>query len=424
MRNPRSFDVMDPSAPVRRPLYESYCFARLPATIARLLVGDAIDPADALPDDVFGDLPRRYDTVVLFFCDAFGWHFYDRWCRQLPALRRFEEQGVVSRMTAQFPSTTAAHVTCIHTGLPVGQSGVFEWNYYEPHPQVDRVITPLPFTEPGEGAGALAKRGVRPADLLPPARLYRDWARLGIESTVLQHLHYTPSPYSDEVFAGATVVPFGSLPEGLAQLSGRLLKPASGPRYFFLYHDRIDFVGHQLGPDSHNFAAAIRETFTELERFFEDVISRSGRALFLLTADHGQIGVNPASTLYLNRMVPDLIDDLKVNRQGEPILFGGSPRDLFLYVREDRIADVRARLERLLDGLAVVWPIERLIAEGFFGPEISERLRARLGNLVILPEPGETVYWLDPGRFAMQFYGHHGGWSPVEMDTGLYALPL
>ncbi len=103
-----------------RPLYESYSFARIPQTITNLLTGGE---GPGLPGNVLSDLPHRYDRVVLLFVDAFGWRFWEQYRGDLPVLRHIAQVGVVSKLTSQFPSTTAAHVTCIHTGLPVAQSG-------------------------------------------------------------------------------------------------------------------------------------------------------------------------------------------------------------------------------------------------------------------------------------------------------------
>src|SRR5579862_3769938 len=124
-----------------RPRYDSYCFANIPATIEFLLTGKQ---QEMLPLDVFSGLPTRYDRVILFFIDAFGWCFFERYAEKYPFLKTALNQGSVSKLTSQFPSTTAAHVTCIHSGLNVGQSGIYEWNYYEP--LVDDIISPLFFS--------------------------------------------------------------------------------------------------------------------------------------------------------------------------------------------------------------------------------------------------------------------------------------
>jgi hypothetical protein len=71
-----------------------------------------------------------------------------------------------------------------------------------------------------------------------------------------------------------------------------------------------------------------------------------------------------------------------------------------------------------------VWRVEELLRQGFFGPAPSERLRKRLGNLVVLPYDGQSAYWYEEGRFDMHYFGHHGGLMPPEMDTGAYLLPL
>ena len=42
----------------------------------------------------------------------------------------------------------------------------------------------------------------------------------------------------------------------------------------------------------------------------------------------------------------------------------------------------------------------------------------------MLPYDGESAYWYEEGRFDMHYFGHHGGLTPPEMDTGEYLLPL
>src|SRR6266702_1475387 len=59
-----------------KPLYDSYCFSNIPQTIEFLLTGEG---QSGLPLDVFGSLPTRYDKVILFFVDAFGWRFFERY---------------------------------------------------------------------------------------------------------------------------------------------------------------------------------------------------------------------------------------------------------------------------------------------------------------------------------------------------------
>ena len=74
----------------------------------------------------FAGIPQRirdhfasgqYDAVVLFLVDGLGWRFIERF-QDAPFIKRLSRDGIVEKLTSQFPSTTAAHVTTIHTGLP------------------------------------------------------------------------------------------------------------------------------------------------------------------------------------------------------------------------------------------------------------------------------------------------------------------
>src|SRR5947209_3802219 len=112
-----------------RPLYDSYCFSCIPELVLSLFGASNGGDVQAR---LLGPLAGRYDTVILCLVDAFGWRFVQKYGARYPFLRRILADGYVTKLTSQFPSTTAAHVTTIHTGLPAGESGVYEWFYYEP----------------------------------------------------------------------------------------------------------------------------------------------------------------------------------------------------------------------------------------------------------------------------------------------------
>ncbi len=405
-----------------KPLYDSYCFSNIPQTTEFLLTGEG---ESALPLDVFGSLPTRYDKVIVFFVDAFGWRFLERYADSFDFFKMAFREGIVSKMTSQFPSTTAAHTTCIHTGLPVGQSGVYEWDYYEP--LVDEVITPLLFSYGGDKVrDTLKQSGVPASKFFPTRSVYSALKAKGIVSYIFQSESFTPSTFSNIVFQGANVVPFKTSQDALIRLAATILAHRAPPYYYFLYYDRIDAICHKYGPDSTRFEQEVATFFTQLDQlFYQKLAGKVQNTLFILTADHGQVEVDPQRTFYINKQLSGFEHYVRTNQHGKPIVPAGSPRDMFLYIKDEFVDEAMSLLRKALDGKAEVYPTKELIAHHFFGSqEPSETFLNRVGNVVILPYQNETVWWFEENKYDMHFFGHHGGLTPEEMEIPLIVLPL
>jgi predicted AlkP superfamily pyrophosphatase or phosphodiesterase len=359
---------------------------------------------------------------VLFLIDAFGWRFSERF-QDAPFLQRVAKHGRVEKITSQFPSTTAAHVTTIHTGLPVGQSGVYEWYYYEP--LLDQIIAPLLFSHAGtKERDNLRSTKIEPVFLYPRGVFYPELKKMGVTPYVFGMREYTPSTYSNVVMAGAEVRSFKTLSEAFVNL-GLLLEKQTKPVYAHLYFDKIDTLCHEYGPTAPQTEAEIQTFLLLMDYYFDKMFNRK-KILFLMTADHGASEVDPQTTIYLNRG-PAFIGFerfLKKNMRGDLLVPAGSARDMFLYIWEDQLDEAQAFLATRLDGKADVVKTESLIADGYFGPEISPRFRERLGNLVVLPYRYESVWWYEKDKFEQNFYGHHGGLTPQEMETVLYSYEV
>lgn len=423
MINQKSIDAVRTArldADHTRPLYDSYSFARLPATIQRVLTPNGHNTG--LPADVLAGLPDQYDKVILVLIDAFGWRFVEPYLAHSTFLHRIATEGTVSMLTSQFPSTTAAHITTLGTGLPVGLTGVFEWFYYEP--TVDRVIAPLIYAFAGDPIpGTLQTVNADPRRLYPTETISQKMVAEGVSAYALQDIEYAASPYSQAITAGARMIPFHTAAEALVNLPDLVLN-TPGKAYFFLYIDTFDSLLHKYGPGAPQVAAEIEMLLWLLEKHLHGGLSgKAQKTLLLLIADHGQIEVKPDQTIYLDQRDPGLVDLWRTNKQGQPIVPAGSSRDMFLYVKPERLNEAQERLTALLGEDAEVRRVSDLIAEGYFGTTTpSPTFMSRIADLVVFPRPHQMVWWYEKKKFEQKFRGHHGGLTPQEMEIALMAL--
>ena len=384
----------------------------LPATVEQALTGSGLGhPLD------LGPLTGRYEHVLVVYFDAFGWKWYERHAEH-PLLEQAREDGQVSKLTSQFPSTTAAHMTTIHSGLPVGVHGVYEW--FTLLPKLNRIIAPLLFSFAGDSLpDTLLSSGVTAGEVYPEADLYSRLQDAGIAVHVAFPSAIAASTPTGMLLRHTTVHPFSQIAEGVSAIGGALAETDRG--YGFIYLPDVDSTMHPLGPDHADVERLIDETLTVLEQNL--VRGRlPERTLVLITADHGMAAIDPQQTLYVNEIWPGIVDHIQIGGDGRPLAPAGSSRDLFLHTRHGSHDHVQTTLQKLLQGRAEVHGIVELTEQGIFGPTLSERFRDRVGDLVALAYPGEAVYWNDPPRFTQPYHGQHGGLTHAEMEIPLIAF--
>jgi hypothetical protein len=343
--------------------------------------------------DIPAEIRRRVDAgerVILILLDAFGLEFLERH-RDHPVIQRLD----VTPLSSQFPSTTTAHVSTVHFGMPVHEHGLYEWNILEP--TLGEIICPLRFNATGaEDEETLVGR-LDPSLLAPGPTFYES---LGVPCIVAQPSRLAGS-FSAVATRGAQVIGFRRLREGVRALGEAFAAPGSDHRYALLYWDLIDRAGHDHGPGSREFAVACRRSLDELWE-----ASHALRGLtVLITADHGQVDVAPDRVDYLDDLWPGLPRLISQRRPA------GSSRDVFLHVHAEDVGTVIHELSARLDGRAEVLPASDLFER------IGPRLNARLGDVAVLPVAGRQAWLRSAAANEQRFLGQHGGRHEAETST-------
>ncbi len=271
-----------------RPLYDTYCFSKIPGTILRLLGKPCEALGEALPQDCW--VGGEYDSVILFLIDGFGWQFLERHYTKYPFLARFFREGIVSKLTSQFPSTTAAHITTLCSGCEVGQTGVYEWFFHEP--QLGRVIAPLLYSYAGDKKCGSLQGIIAPEKILPPETIFQRLKKGGISSYVFQPKKISHSIYSNWMFRGSEGQGYDRFSKCLSTVLPLMQKGG----LFYVYFGDIDSDSHAHGMDSKQVERSMEKCFTALEEFWQKLSETRLKVACLVTADHGMTPIDPATT--------------------------------------------------------------------------------------------------------------------------------
>jgi predicted AlkP superfamily pyrophosphatase or phosphodiesterase len=398
-----------------KPLYDDYSFANIPHTIEYLLTGER--PGPLLPPDCFGGAYPSPRKVVLFFIDSFGWSYWRRHAIRYRSTRRVLHHGVLTPISALFPSTTAAAVSTLNYGVLPAVHALYEWNIYIP--AYGEVIQSLPFCSLGVRVrdGGVAK-GYNPQRLLAVKEtIHQRLGRRGVRSIQFAHRDYADSVYNIMAQAGAEVVRHRTLAEALVQLKQAVTETAD-KAWLSLYWAGIDSIGHVYGPNTPHHDAEIASFWRTFDEVFRDV--NSPDTLYLFTADHGCHYSDAKQTIAINEQTPEIVGLLRKSPSGEIIRPNGSGRDMFLHIEPGCLDQALSLLHRHYDDVALIMPMEEVLEQGLFGPvPVGEEMRRRLGDVLVLPYPGRFVWWREPGVLENHYYGLHGGLAPDELITVL-----
>ena len=394
-----------------KPDYEKYCFSNIPYTIFSYLTENG-NRHNLLPPDTAIDPKKKYDKVIFILIDAFGWNLLEMFSDSFPVLKELLVNGKTSKLTSQFPSTTTAEITTLHSGMQVQQHGIMEWFYYEP--EFDDIFAPFMYRLPAQKNTVLSKAADTIDKVFDFDNIYSVFKEKNIESFLFMPASIVNSPYTRKAVRNSVPVSYTTFAQGLSELLQTVTEQEKG--YFQFYYSELDSICHLYGPYSKQAQAQLTCFMTSLEEILFKKLPRDGKTLFILSADHGQTTVKLDQGVYINNM-EDVVGALKKNSVARPLVPGGSYRDFFIYVQHNMIDETAALLTKNLESTAKVIKTKELLDQNFFGSSCaSKKFLSRVGDICILPYQNTGVWWYAEDVFSMDFKGMHGGLTKEEME--------
>jgi predicted AlkP superfamily pyrophosphatase or phosphodiesterase len=400
----------------RKPLYDSYSFGNIPATVESILTGQNNQlslPSDTLPNNI-----SKYRNIVVILVDAMGWNLIEEKIDTHPVLKYINKNGIISKLTAIFPSTTANCVTCMNTGLTSLESGVIGWSYFVP--ELDALVRPLPYIyiEPFQYKGKLKSDDFD--FILNKGNFYERLHKHDIESHLVILDNYAKSTYNQKISQIRNIFGFENLNEGF-QYARDSIQKFDKKNYFYVYFDDIDKNSHVYGPHSDEIAQLTDRT---LDDIYENLIkNKSEDTLIMITADHGHSQFNMHKTIMLNTEIPELEEWVRSNSDGVKLISDGSIRHYYLYLKKDYIEIAKEKISNLLGDKSLVLTQSEAIEKGLFGTsKPSKKFLEHHGDLIIVTNPDTTVFWDHPQLPLHNNKGTHGGMSPDEMEIPLLVI--
>ncbi|MEJ2280866.1 MAG: alkaline phosphatase family protein [Candidatus Bathyarchaeota archaeon] len=393
------------------PMYNKNCISNIPGTILHLF---DIPAERKLPFDLSMKTPD-VNKVVLFVLDGFGYNQFLHYYKQTQFLANLVENADVYPLTSVFPSQTTNALTTLNTGLTPQEHGLFE--YYLYFKEVDRIISTLSFDPLGsKRRNELIDKGFDPNVLFNGNTIQKKLRKSGVRTYVHIYSGYAYSNYCRLLFDENNIVPSLKSSDLIVNLK-KTLEKESGPAYFFVHLSNLDTISHEYGPKSYEFSAELSAISYLLQKELISKIDKktAQETMILFTSDHGEVDINPQSTMYLNEF-PGFINTLRKAKNGKRIFPTGSARDIFLHLDEEKLNDTMNLLKQKIGTKARVLKTKEAIKTGLFGiGDATKEFLERVGNCLILPYGKETIWYEHFKGRRLNLLGHHGGLNKEEM---------
>nr|WP_246327901.1 nucleotide pyrophosphatase/phosphodiesterase family protein [Garicola koreensis] len=310
------------------------------------------------------------------------------------------------------PTTTAASLTSLGTGLTPGEHGMVGYDVFAPH--LGRVVNMLGSWD----------AEVDPISWQPEPTVLGAAEASGTEVLTVSRPQFRDSPLTRAAlrggqFAGSSTIAgrFGLAADWIAGHRPRTATLRRGPMpklLVYLYIDELDKTGHNLGVGSAKWVTMLENVDAAAAQFSRQLKERFGaQASVLLTADHGMINVAQQNRIDISERA-DLLRSVRHT--------GGEPRMVQLYTEPGAAEQVRSVWQQEFGDLVWAVTAEEALAAGWFGP-VRAGVRPRIGDVLIAARQEAAIFHTDrTGTQPLSMVGQHGSLTEAERRVPLLEL--
>ncbi|MEY3511866.1 MAG: hypothetical protein RL486_531 [Actinomycetota bacterium] len=354
------------------PDYDGACISNI--------VPALLDPSNPWPTWI-PEVAADADQVVLLVLDGIGWNqMLDR--RHLTPTLSAMAGGPI---TSVAPSTTATALTSISTGVAPGLHGIMGYRM-----AIGRdILNILRWSASGRDARkTIVPESVQSLDAFE-----------GQRPPVITRSEFRDSGFTRAHLDKTRLVGWRASSTLVTEIAAAVNR---NEPFVYAYYDGIDKIAHEFGLGAHYDAE-----LAFVDRLVADVLSvlPSG-AVLVVTSDHGQVDVGD------DVVTPDASVMAHVDLQS------GEGRFRWLHARPGHARALFDDATAQHSDRSWVVTVDQVIDEGWFGPEVTDAARSRLGDVALVAR--EALAFADPadsGAFPLR--ARHGSLTADEMFVPL-----
>lgn len=337
--------------------------------------------------------------VCVVLADGLGRNLLKQKASHTPFLRSIVAAGqgnVPTWLDAAFPSTTAASLASLGTGLPAGHHGMVGYDVLDP--AQDKVVNLLGNWD----------AQVDPATWQPHPTVFERVAQ-ELDVVTVSLPQFGNSPMTQAALRGSRFVGGTSLHARTAAAAEAM--SGGGRSLMYFYANELDKAGHRYGCQSERWEHQIEELDSTVKRLSATLPAGT---TILLTGDHGMLDV-PESQRIDYSADESLVAGVRHT--------AGEPRMVHLYLETDatdahRISLVDAWRRRFGERIWV-FTREQAVAAGLFG-DVLPTVAPRIGDVMIAAR--DTLALYDTRRVrpsSLEVVGQHGSLTRAEREVPL-----
>ncbi|WP_159706750.1 alkaline phosphatase family protein [Arthrobacter sp. 18067] len=337
--------------------------------------------------------------VCVVLADGLGRSLLKSKASHTPFLRSVLADGqrnIPHWIDSAFPSTTAASLASLGTGLPAGQHGMVGYDVLDP--AQDKVVNLLGNWD----------SQVDPVEWQPHATIFeRLAAELDVVTVSLPQ--FGNSPMTQAALRGSRFVGGTTLHARTAAAAEAM--SGGGRSLMYFYVNELDKAGHRYGCQSDRWEHQLEELDSTVKRLSATLPAGT---TILLTGDHGMLDV-PESQRIDYSADESLVAGVRHT--------AGEPRMVHLYLEPDATAahrvDLIAAWRRRFGERIWAFTRDQAVGAGLFGA-VRPEVAPRIGDVMIAARDTLALYDTRRARpTSLEVVGQHGSLTKAEREVPL-----